>query len=161
LDNKTITEISQELDIGLPQLLIYLKEQKIHYKNERGVINDVLSKNLIKMYVEDKFSMKQIAKRFQISNSSVKLHLLKNDIEIRPDYSYGKKYILPSGNIINVRGFEVNFLDHIFQNNLLKEADIEKGIIFSYKFKGKSKKYYSDFYIKKLNLIIEVKSWYI
>lgn len=78
--------------------------------------------------------------------------------------SSGKKknYILPSGREIFLRGYEPNFLNYVFQNNLLREDDI----VYSpkrirYDFEGKRCYYYPDFYIPKYNLIIEIKSSWI
>lgn len=49
--------------------------------------------------------------------------------------------------------YEKDFLDKYY--NIF---DIEKGPIIEYNFEGKRHFYYSDFYIKSLNLIIEIKS---
>jgi hypothetical protein len=71
-----------------------------------------------------------------------------------------KPYILPSGKIIHKQGYEPQFLDYIFQNNILKEDEIDyhpDGI----KYVGKDYElhyYFPDFYIPKWNLIIETKS---
>jgi len=73
-----------------------------------------------------------------------------------------KKYVLPSGKEIFLRGYEPNFLDYVFKNNLLKEDDVicspER---IDYEFEGKRSYYYPDFYIPKLNLIVETKSKWI
>lgn len=70
----------------------------------------------------------------------------------------GKKYILPSGREIILRGYEPQFLDYIFKNNLLQEDEINyKPNTIRY-VNGKSHRYYPDFYIGKLNLIVEIKS---
>lgn len=73
-----------------------------------------------------------------------------------------KQYILPSGIIVNLRGFEPNFLDFVFQNNLLNEKDIDcspKTVKYVNRI-GTTAHYYPDFHIPKLNLIVEIKSWY-
>ena len=73
-----------------------------------------------------------------------------------------KEYILPSGKTLFLRGYEPNFLDHIFKNDLLSENDIipdPKRI--KYIFENKACHYYPDFYIPKLNLIVETKSKWI
>lgn len=74
-----------------------------------------------------------------------------------------KPYKLPSGKIIEIQGYEPNFLDYVFDNKLLSESEIEKcKIIIPYKsLDGKNRRYHPDFYIPKLNLIVEIKStWY-
>jgi len=69
-------------------------------------------------------------------------------------------YTLPSGRIIHKQGYEPQFLDYVFQNNILKEEEI----MYSpkcIKYKGIDNKehyYHPDFYIPKWNLIIEIKS---
>ena len=71
-----------------------------------------------------------------------------------------KLFVLPSGKIIYKMGWEPPFLDYVFQNNILKEEEMEyhpKGM----KYMGIDNKehyYFPDFYIPKWNLIIEIKS---
>jgi len=50
--------------------------------------------------------------------------------------------------------YELDFLNYCFSNNI----KIEKGPCIDYNFEGKSRKYFSDFFIKSLNLICEIKS---
>lgn len=71
-----------------------------------------------------------------------------------------KPYLLPSGKIIYKQGYEPQFLDYIFKNNLFKEDEIDyspNGIKYV---SDKQHYYFPDFYIPKLNLIIEIKSWW-
>jgi hypothetical protein len=73
-----------------------------------------------------------------------------------------KQYKLPSGRQVYLQGYEPQFLDFIFNSNLLKEEDIiykVSGIQYK-SFDNKQHKYYPDFYIPKHNLIIEIKSDY-
>ncbi len=73
-----------------------------------------------------------------------------------------KQYILPSGQEIYVQGYEDGFLDFVINNNILTENEIVYRPPTIYYFeKGKKKRYYPDFYIPKLNLIVEIKSSYI
>jgi len=74
-----------------------------------------------------------------------------------------KIYILPSGEIVYKQGYEHQFLDYVFQNNILKEDEIDyspKGIKYIAT-DDKEHWYFPDFYIPKWNLIIEIKSRYI
>lgn len=88
-----------------------------------------------------------------------------------------KEYILPSGTIAKVLGYEPRALDtlleiynedmiQIGQFNINKPTDIGTVYtlpVFKYvDFKGRHRKYYPDIYIPSKNLIIEVKSqwWY-
>ncbi len=71
-------------------------------------------------------------------------------------------YTLPSGRVVLLQGYEPKFLDFVFENNVLDENDIiYKVEPISYYFNNKAHKYYPDFFIPKLNLIIEIKSDYI
>lgn len=72
-----------------------------------------------------------------------------------------KQYKFPSGKIINIQGYEGKAID-----DLLKELD-ENELYFgkdiptiNYLDKGKKHTYYPDMFIKKLNVIVEVKSDY-
>ena len=74
-----------------------------------------------------------------------------------------KEYILPSGNMILVQGYEPLALEHLFKCGF-KEYEIvtRKSLMPSimYHFDGKQHRYYPDLFIPRLNLIIEVKSTY-
>jgi len=74
-----------------------------------------------------------------------------------------KKYIMPSGKIIYVKGYEDKFLDYIFNNKLCTEDEI---VVYPHSIKyidehGTWRLYFPDFYIPKWNLIVEVKSTYV
>jgi len=78
-----------------------------------------------------------------------------------------KEYILPTGDIVYLQGYE----DYVLEEIILKKYDLndifirneditkEIGVIY-YEYKGNNHKYYPDFFIKSENLIIEVKSDY-
>lgn len=73
-----------------------------------------------------------------------------------------KNYILPSGEIVKLKGYEPQFLDFVFKSNLLNEKDINyspKRI--KYLQDNKIRYYYPDFYVPKYNLVVEIKSKYI
>lgn len=73
-------------------------------------------------------------------------------------------YFLPSGKIINLQGYEWVYLDEYFAEGFLEEDIIVHpkqdiiGKIWYYTENGKKHRYFPDFYIPKLNLIVEVKS---
>jgi hypothetical protein len=72
-----------------------------------------------------------------------------------------KTVVLPSGKIINKQGYEPQFIEHVFKNNLLTEDEINyhpNGITYIRPSDGKSHIYFPDFYIPKYNLIVEIKS---
>jgi Mor family transcriptional regulator/DNA-binding CsgD family transcriptional regulator len=108
----------------------------------------------------DRFGM-HIGTVFRLlKRNNVKLHSMDDWMALRKRWH--KKYILPSGKMVYVQGYEPQFLDYVFLNNLLKEEEIQfhiKGI--QYKESDKKRWYYPDFLIPKYNLIIEVKSTWI
>ena len=55
--------------------------------------------------------------------------------------------------------YELDFLNYINNKNMIDL--IEQDIVIDYVYNKKNKKYYPDFFIKKYNLIIEIKSRYI
>ena len=75
-----------------------------------------------------------------------------------------KEYLLPSGNIVKIQGWEPIALDNllqIYQENdiAICDADIQKEIgRISYEFENKQRTYRPDLYIRSTNTIIEVKS---
>lgn len=72
-----------------------------------------------------------------------------------------KEVVLPSGKIVKVQGFEDSFLRFVFDKNLLNEEDIDfDPKIIPYVQNSIQRKYIPDFFIPKLNAIIEVKSWW-
>ena len=73
-----------------------------------------------------------------------------------------KEYILPSGNKINVQGYEPFALDillKIYNEKNIKTSTNEQPIIW-YNFKNKKHRHFLDIYIESENKIIEVKSDY-
>lgn len=70
-----------------------------------------------------------------------------------------KDYILPSGKIMRIQGYEHIYLDGYFSQGL-SEDDISRGngLGIFYEFEGKRRKYFPDFYIKSTNTVVEVKS---
>jgi hypothetical protein len=73
-----------------------------------------------------------------------------------------KPYTLPSGKVIQIQGYENFALDILLQTYV--EDDLTMGSCLvpkiMYEYKDKTKRYYTDIYILKDNLIIEVKSTY-
>jgi len=78
-------------------------------------------------------------------------------------FSY-KDYVLPSGRIVKLQGYEPQVLEQLLQTYIeddvvcgMKSINKELGKIF-YRFQNKERRYFPDFYIKSTNTIIEVKS---
>ena len=76
---------------------------------------------------------------------------------------YIKEYILPSGNIINIQGYEHFALDELLQNENMNENDIITGCknvptIWYNDESGKKHRHFVDIFIPSQNKCIEVKS---
>ena len=74
-----------------------------------------------------------------------------------------KEYILPSGNIIKIQGYEHYAVDELLQKECISEDDIITGCnnvptIWYNDENGKKRRHYVDIYIPSKNLCIEVKS---
>jgi len=75
-----------------------------------------------------------------------------------------KDYIMPSGKVVKIQGYEGIYLDEYFYNKGSEEDIIVHptqdiiGKIWYYTKDGKKHKYFPDFYIPKENKIVEVKS---
>jgi hypothetical protein len=74
-----------------------------------------------------------------------------------------KTFTLPSGRVISLRGYEPTVLTELLKSGL-RECDFEfdakkqSRIWYSDPITQKTKRYYPDFYIPRLNWLIEVKS---
>jgi len=73
-----------------------------------------------------------------------------------------KNYIMPSGKIVKIQGYEDRALDELLLTYEEDEIVIQRKDIphFNYIFENKNKVYFPDIYIPKENRIIEVKSTY-
>jgi transposase len=144
-------------------------------KTIKSKIRDSLPKDkIIDHYVNKNMSLEEIAKKYNVSTgpiygvlraANIKIHFL--DIhwfeKSKKAALKHKPYTLPSGKIIKVQGYEPQFLDYVFENNLVKEEDFDfRQIRIPYKTNdNKRHYYYPDFHIPSKNLIIEIKSTYI
>lgn len=184
---KKLNIVSKKFEIPLDTLRRAFKQKKLFLKRNQN-ITEIYESNIkdkiYDFYINKKLNLTQISKEICITKYNVKKILIKyfGKNIIRPkeqvtremNYSKehqakalenkfkNKEYKLPSGKIIKVMGYEDNFLDFVFQNNLIKEEEF----LFDKKFRikisniAKNKHYYPDFYIPVLNLVIEIKSHY-
>jgi hypothetical protein len=106
----------------------------------------------------EKFSATMLDK-YGVKHALQHQPFLKNQ---KASLSSTKSYTLPSGKIILIQGYEPQFLDFVFKENLLEENEIlHEPFAIDYKDEsGSNRKYYPDFYVPKLNLIVEIKSGY-
>lgn len=144
-DKKTITNLKNR-GVEFPsQSKEVTKKRKetclIKYGFEHATQSDEVKKNTKETFnlkFGSDYAMHNIAlfNKQQTSGSLLKTHELT-----------GLKY----------RGtYEKHFLDYCFDNKI----SIESGMTINYLFETKRKIYYPDFYLKSLNLIIEIKSAY-
>ena len=138
------------------------KINKLH--NEQGMT----MKEIGKLYgctfpcVGEFFDKHNIPRRSKGEAIRLKNHDEKNMQKKIQNMLKKKEVILPSGKVVKVQGYEDSFLNFVFDNNLLNEEDIDfKPTIIPYIQNNTQRKYIPDFFIPKLNAIIEVKSTWI
>jgi Mor family transcriptional regulator len=112
---------------------------------------------VLKTYLKDKqVRTRSQATTLKNTNPDFQRKVLNSHYRSRP-------FILPSGRTLKLMGYEDDFLQHVFSNQLLAEQDFEFENKIYIKYtdtKRNHRKYFPDFYIPKLNLIIEIKSTY-
>ena len=72
-----------------------------------------------------------------------------------------RDYVMPSGKIVKIQGYEDRALDELLQMFPEDEITVGRANIPTFKYvcnEGVSRTYFPDFYIKSLNTILEVKS---
>lgn len=122
------------------------------YKNKmKKILNDYVQSDL-----------------FKTTHSIKMLELWKTDSYVNhknKGYFKLKPYILPSGKIVGVQGYENIYLNQFFMNGgneediLISKSDIKEKIgIITYIQNEKQHRYFPDFYIISSNTIVEVKS---
>jgi hypothetical protein len=86
-------------------------------------------------------------------NSEIYEKIVKNQLRT-------KKYILPSGIIVSIQGYEAFALNNLLKIYTEDEIIVSKGCMpfIKYFADSKSRRYFPDIYIPKDNLIVEVKS---
>lgn len=122
------------------------KLKEINSKLDKSIFNERLQKR-------KKTNIEKFGYSFPVQNEQYFDKCMVNQYK-------RKIYTLPSGKQIYLQGYEPQFLDYVFTNNLLKEDDIEyakKRIEYTDSNNGQHV-YTPDFYIPKLNLIVEIKS---
>jgi hypothetical protein len=146
---------------------------KIRYGVEYVIQNQEI-KNKIKETVLNKYGVEHISYCKEIQDKITKTniekygveHLMKNpeylDNILKKSYKF-KDYKLPSGNIIQIQGYEHYALDELIINNKIDELDIITGIQNVPKItytdnKNIVRDHHGDIFIPKQNRIIEVKS---
>lgn len=179
-----VSVIAKQYSTPVLSLVTFLKNNtayKVASRNFNAIpVND--KERVYKLHHCDLLTLKQIAKLYNCSAPTVASFFDKNLIPRRSKYeavlltNYDadtalrrlknlhktKEYTLPSGKVIKLKGYEPQFLEYVFKNNIFKEEEIVYvPQRIRYTQNNKIRHYYPDFYIPKLNLIIEIKSKYI
>jgi transposase-like protein len=185
--NKTsIKQIAKKFDVPDLSLARFLKHNNIYTPAYRSKPNNAIpvsdKERVYKLHYNDNLTLKNIGNLYNCSAPTVALFFDKHNIPRRSktesviltnqneiiarkrlkNLHKIKNYVLPSNKVIKLKGYEPQFLDFVFNNNLLSENDINyspKRV--KYLQDNKIRYYYPDFYIPQYNLIVEIKSKYI
>ena len=175
-DNLSLDTVARICKVASKTLRIFFEKHGLRVRSgsepeknrvERDIWSKYPTKQIIELYISGK-SAKYISNHLGILHGTILRLLKRNNIKIRdieenmPLRNWFKSYILPSGKIINIQGYEPQFLDYVLSNKLLQEGDIVfHPKCIKYKEGIKDRRYFPDFYIPKFNLIVEIKSMWI
>lgn len=116
-------------------------------------------KNKIKRTVDNRSEEEKRLIAEKISSTSMQRYGVKNTYELAKRFLY-KDIQTPSGQIIKLQGYEDvgyrKLIETYSENDIVfKRTDVPP---LFYTIDGVRKKYYPDFWIKSVNLIVEIKS---
>jgi uncharacterized protein involved in tolerance to divalent cations len=186
--NKNVKKTSEIFKIKECNLYRFLKSNNLLKRKQERIDTELeqkIKEQVYDLYINKKMNTADIGKHYGLTRYNIKKILTSNFGEscIRPkeeitrEMNYNeehqkktlsglakkKPYVLPSGKVIGVQGYEDDFLDYVFKNTKIKEEDFDfenrLRIILSKK-NTKNKHYYPDFHLKCYNTVIEIKSWY-
>jgi len=120
-------------------------------KNETCIKNHRVE-NVLQLPKIKKLAEKKIIEKYGVKNPSQNPNIFLKQQKSRLEI---KKY--KHTNLWYQGSYELDFLEKFFSKNF----NIERGPTIYYQYKGKTKTYYSDFYIPSLNLVVEIKSSYL
>jgi hypothetical protein len=137
----------------------YGTKKPIHSKEVREKLSKSL-KNIDREAFEKKRKINALEK-YGVDHHMKNLEIFEKQ---QKNSYYFKDYIMPSGKIVKVQGYENRALDELLKIHSEDEIVVSNSEIFKllgaieYEQDGKTHRYFPDIYIPKLNLIIEVKS---
>jgi hypothetical protein len=139
-----------------------LSKYGVEYISQNSEIKDKKEKTMLERYGR-KNNFENFELLFQKYGVNNPMHL--PHVHEKTQYNRFKlrhKYILPSGKIIYLQGYEPLGLDSLLQEYQENEIIYKKSQMpkFLYQYQNKTKRYYPDFFIPKANLIVEIKSQY-
>jgi len=176
---RNVKEVARVLNVDSTITGIFLKDSLEDYNGhkKKHSYNALTEQDIIKVreLVETKkMYLNDVGKIYNCTGPTVAAFCKKHNIQITDSAVRSrengrqsinttfrrKQYILPESNhSIYIQGYEPQFLDYVFNHNLLKEHEIVyKPEKIKYTEGKKKRYYYPDFYIPKLNLIVEIKS---
>lgn len=141
----------------LPEIHDKIKETCLTKYGDKNFRNPEKTKETISLKDDNYYSnihekyKKTCLERFGVENSSQSPEIFKKQQKARLKI---KKY--KNTNLYYQGSYELDFLD-----NFHNQIEIENGHYIKYDYNGKNKTYFPDFYLPKLNAIVEVKSSYI
>ena len=178
--NKYKSTCQQIFNCDNPSQNEIIKEKKIktcliNHGVEHPLQNEIIKEqikntNIIK-YGCDNPSQNEIIKEKKIKTCLINYgvgHPLQNELifnkSLKSGYKY-KSYIFPSGNVVEIQGYEPYALDELLQKECIPEENIIVGTtnvpeIWYLDSGGKKHRYYVDIFILSQNRMIEVKSDY-
>lgn len=128
-----------------------LSDKKYQLKLLNGIINKYNIDNVSKLEL-----IKEKKKQTCLKNYGVENPIQFYDIFLKSQKN-GKNIKLHEETNLFYRGsYEKHFLDYCFKNGI----KVEKGVIIKINNNNKNKYYYSDFFIRNKNLVVEIKSSY-
>ena len=176
----TIQYISDFYNINKTTISNFFDKENIKYKKNNFIETIPLEdRNEIQEMYKNEKSVREISIIYNVSTPTMRTYFKTNNIKFKSlreacigngknisnsDLFRKKQYILPSGKIIKLQGYEPQFLNYIFDNNILNENEIiykVKPISYISLVDNFKHYYHPDFYIPKYNLIIEIKSTWI
>lgn len=179
-DNDSILPIATYFNCSESAIMNFMDRECILRKLNICKITDVPLEDkdrIYKLHHENYYTLWQLADLYNTSRYVMRNFFIKAGIDLidnnpitaqnrmesyKKNCYRHKKYTLPSGKIINLQGYEPQFLDYVFGNNIWKESDFDFTTFkIKYIFEGKKHYYFPDFRIQTDNLVIEVKSSYI
>lgn len=179
---KRLRKVAEQFNCSPDALRNFFRSINYNYKTNNYIDLSEYLYDIKNYYYSQNKNLTEIGKLYNCSWVKIKDFLLSNKCKlkdknivldnIRNSENFQRKcmsgsgrkkdYILPSGNIIQLRGYEPNFLNFVFSENLLTENDIiYNPSRIQYEYNKNLHFYYPDFYIPKYNLIVETKSSWI
>jgi len=182
--NRSINPIAKYFNCSEWAIQNFMDKEDIERKHKQYKVNIPIEDKdkLYKLHHEEEYTMQQLADLYGCSAPTMMSFFDKNNIKRRTweesnvtatritnmmktynkNCYHFKSYALPSGKIIKLQGYEPQFLDYVFENDIYKEEDFDFSTFkIDYEYKGKQHYYFPDFRVPKDNLIIEIKSTYI